>query len=80
MTDSVCTTDGKPFEFDVVLSFAEEDRGFVDRVARHLKRKDVTFFYDKDAMIDTWGKNMYTHLHDIYRNKRRYCVMFISHH
>lgn len=72
------TKDNKQYEFDVALSFAEEDRAFVDKVARHLKRKNVKIFYDKDAMIDTWGKNMYTHLNDIYKNKARYCVMFIS--
>jgi len=68
------------YEFDVSLSFAEEDRAFVDRVARHLKSKDIRLFYDKYAMVDTWGRNLYEHLDNIYQRKARYCVLFISKH
>ncbi len=74
------TTIVHDFEYDVTFSFAEEDRAFVDKVAERLKRKKIKIFYDKDALIDTWGKNMYSHLDDIYRNKARFCVMFISRH
>lgn len=68
------------FEFDVTFSFAEEDRHFVKGVAAILRRKGKKIFYDKYQLIDTWGKNLYTHLDDIYRNKARYCVMFVSEH
>jgi len=71
---------GHSFEYDVTFSFAEEDRRFVDNVAAILRRKKKEVFYDKYQLIDTWGKNLYTHLDDIYRNKARFCVMFISEH
>jgi|GEM_PF-2276532 len=67
-------------KFDIALSFAEEDRPFVDKVARYLKEKNLRVFYDKDEMIDSWGKDLYVHLDEIYREKARFCVLFISRH
>ena len=68
------------FDFDVTLSFAEEDRPFVARVARILRKKGLNLFYDKYALIDSWGLNLYDHLDDVYRKRARYCVIFISEH
>jgi TIR domain len=68
----------KEYEFDVSLSFAGEDRGFVELVAEILKAKNIKVFYDKYEQTNLWGKDLYTHLDDVYRNKSRYCVIFIS--
>lgn len=70
----------KTFDFDVTLSFAGEDREFVRCVAENLKNKGLKLFYDEYEQVNLWGKDLYTHLDDIYRNKSRYCVMFISKH
>ena len=66
------------YEYDVVLSFAGEDRSYVDRVAKYLTANGTKVFYDKYEEADLWGKDLYVHLDDIYRNKARYCVMFLS--
>jgi len=34
------------FEYDVALSFAGEDRAYVEKVAKYLKEKDIKVFYD----------------------------------
>jgi hypothetical protein len=68
----------KLYEYDVVLSFAGEDREYVDAVATHLRDFDIKVFYDAFEQVDLWGKDLYTHLDKVYRNKARYCVMFIS--
>ncbi|WP_179137008.1 toll/interleukin-1 receptor domain-containing protein [Candidatus Entotheonella palauensis] len=60
------------------LSFAGEDRPYVDRVARYLRTKKVRVFYDNDEQLSLWGEDLYAYLDDIYRNKARFCVMFIS--
>lgn len=65
-------------DYDVALSFAGEDRAYVDEVARALNGAGVKVFYDKLEETDLWGKNLYTHLSDIYRKRARYTVMFIS--
>lgn len=65
-------------EFDIALSFAGEERAYVDQVAHILKGKGISIFYDKFEEENLWGKNLYDYLSDIYRNKALYTVMFIS--
>lgn len=66
------------FTYDVVLSFAEEDRVFVRQVAEYLKQKGVKFYYDDYNRIESWGKDLSVYLDEIYRIDARFCVMFIS--
>jgi hypothetical protein len=65
-------------EFDVALSFAGEQRAEAQRLAELLKAAGVRVFYDKDQKATLWGKNLFDHLHDIYCNKSRFCVVFVS--
>lgn len=65
-------------EFDIALSFAGEDRNYVDQVAHILKSKGISVFYDKFEEANLWGKNLYDYLSDIYRNKALYTIMFVS--
>src|SRR5438046_553341 len=65
-------------DFDVALSFAGEDRGYVGRVARELARMGITVFYDKHETVTLWGRDLYVHLREVYCNRARYTVMFIS--
>jgi hypothetical protein len=66
--------------YDVVLSFAGEDRSLVEEVAFGLRRRRVRVFYDKFEQAELWGKDLYQHLFDIYSSKARYCVVFVSEH
>lgn len=65
-------------EYQVALSFAGENRQYVEKVAHHLKNSGINVFYDEFEQVDLWGKDLYSHLDSVYRNKARYCVMFIS--
>jgi TIR domain len=67
-----------PKRYDVVLSFAGEDRGYVEEVAAFLNERGVVAFYDKYEQVTLWGKNLQEHFESIYRQQARYCVMFIS--
>lgn len=66
------------FEFDVCLSFAGEERAYVELVARGLKESGLRVFYDEDEKVRLWGKDLIEHFDRIYRVASRYCVMFIS--
>jgi hypothetical protein len=66
--------------YDVALSFAGEDREYVEEVASILKSLGVRVFYDKYEKVSLWGKNLYLHLQDVYAQRARYTVMFISKH
>ena len=74
------TRAGKDFQYDVCLSFAGEDRVYVRKVADRLRDVGVRVFYDEYAQADMWGKDLYTHLDDVYQNAARYCVLFVSKH
>jgi hypothetical protein len=63
-------------QFDVCLSFAGEQRAYVEKVVEALRRANVRFFYDRDANL--WGRKLDEHLPVIYRDRARYCVVFVS--
>ena len=67
-------------EFEIALSFAGEDRVYVDQVANLLRDSGVNVFYDLFEEASLWGKNLYDYLSDIYQNKAFYTIMFISEH
>jgi len=67
-------------EYEVVLSFAGEDRAYVEQVANILRVNHVSVFYDGYEEATLWGKNLTEHLHSVYSGPSRYCVMFISRH
>lgn len=70
----------KQFQFDIALSFAGEDRDYVEKVAKQLEKMAIRVFYDKYEAAELWGKNLYDHLEDVYKNKARFTVIFISKH
>jgi hypothetical protein len=70
----------RPVEFEIALSFAGEDRVYVDQVANLLRDSGVKVFYDLFEEASLWGKNLYDYLSDIYQNKALYTIMFISEH
>ena len=68
------------FEWDVALSFAGEDRQYVEEVARLLNDEGIRVFYDAYEKAQLWGKDLYEHLDWVYRQAARYCVLFASEH
>jgi hypothetical protein len=69
---------GRPFEYDVCLSFAGEERSYVEMVARELQDRGIKVFYDADEVVTLWGKDLVEHFDHVYREASRYCVMFVS--
>jgi hypothetical protein len=66
--------------YDVALSFAGEDRKYVECTAEFLKNRGIRVFYDKYEEAELWGKDLYTHLRDIYSNRATYTILFLSKH
>ena len=61
------------FNYDVAFSFAGEDRKYVGKVAEILHQIGVRIFYDDYERVDLWGKDLYSHLDEVYRKKSKYC-------
>jgi hypothetical protein len=73
------TTNVDPrFQFDVALSFAGEDRQYVEAVADQLRANGVEVFYDRYEQATLWGKDLYEHLDHVYQQAARYCILFVS--
>lgn len=68
------------YYYDVVLSFAGEDREYVEECADILTALGIKVFYDSYEQDVLWGKDLYTFLADTYSNKARYAIVFISQH
>jgi hypothetical protein len=67
-------------KYDIALSFAGEDRQHAKALADLLKAGGYWFFYDENELAQLWGKNLYDYLSSVYKDRARYCVMFLSQH
>lgn len=66
------------YEYDIAFSLAGEDRIHAEPIAALLKESNVSVFYDLYEEADLWGKDLYQHLSEIYRDRARYCLVFLS--
>ena len=66
------------FEYEVALSFAGEQRWYVEEVAQHLYSRGVSLFYDDYERVRLWGKNATEELQRIYEHGASKVVVFIS--
>ena len=77
----VDTMKTKPLDkYDVALSFAGEDRQHAKVLRDLLEADGYKVFYDENELADLWGKNLYDYLSSVYKDRARYCVMFLSKH
>ena len=65
--------------WDVALSFAGEDRGYVEEVANRLAREGIKVFYDRHVHVELWGKDLAAELGHIY-SRATFVVLFVSKH
>lgn len=66
------------YDFDVALSYAGEQRPYVHGVADRLRQAGVRVFYDEFFTAELWGQDLYTYLDNVYRERARFTVVFIS--
>jgi hypothetical protein len=71
-------TDESEYEYDYCLSFAADERDYVEEVAKHLVAAGLRVFLDSDETADLLGADLYTRLDEIYNHRSRYCVLFAS--
>lgn len=64
--------------YDVALSFAGEDREYVEKVAEQLREFGMRVFYDRFEQVDLWGKDLAEHLGHVYGKDSRFVVLFVS--
>jgi hypothetical protein len=64
--------------FDVAVSFAGEQRQYVEAVVEGCKLRGIEVFYDKDMSNDWWGKNFLREQRKVCGSRARYFVPFLS--
>lgn len=70
------TREARPYQ--VALSFAGEQRDYVQEVAKALAARHVAVFYDEFQSNELWGKDGAELFHQVYARDAQYVVMFIS--
>jgi hypothetical protein len=66
------------YKYDIVFSFAGEDRDLVEKEVRLIEKSNIKYFYDEDRIIDIWGKDLAIEFDNIYQREAQYCVIFVS--
>ena len=74
------STRDQVFDYDVALTYAGEDRAYVEQIATRLRELGVRLFYDEYVAAELWGSDLYTLLDDVYRKRARFTVIFVSRH
>ena len=65
-------------QYQVALSFAGEQREYVEEVARHLQDRGINVFYDEFVEVLLWGKSGAEAFEKVFAEQSAYVVMFIS--
>lgn len=65
-------------KFSVGLSFAGEQRTYVQDVALSLKEKGISVFYDRLHEVDLWGCDLVDTLNTLYSESLNLVIVFVS--
>lgn len=65
-------------KYQVALSFAGEERDYVETVARYLHARSIAVFYDGFETVELWGHSGAEAFDDAFARQSAYVVMFIS--
>lgn len=67
-------------EFDIAVSFAGEQRAFVEDVVRKAQELSpgLRVFYDQDYAVELWGQDGVEFFAKMFMERSRYVVMFVS--
>ena len=65
-------------KYQVALSFAGEQREYVEEVARHLRSRSIAVFYDGFETVSFWGRSGVEVFYEAFAQQSGYVVMFIS--
>lgn len=65
-------------KYDVVITFAGEQRAYAENLANIIRHNGFSVFYDDFEQSDIWGEELNKYLNKVYGGDSQYCVMFIS--
>jgi TIR domain len=67
-----------PRKYHVAISFAGEDRQYVEEVHKLLKANGLEVFYSNAEQTEMFAEHLPTKLEEIYQRQSHYCLVFVS--
>ena len=64
--------------YDIAVSYASEQRAYVERFVKRLEAHKLSVYYDRNAQAKMVGKILDQELHKIYIQESACCVLFLS--
>ncbi|MGI5505916.1 TIR domain-containing protein [Lentzea sp. CA-135723] len=68
------------YEFDVALSYAEEDQHLVLPIVELLKGSEVEVFHSREREAEMWGLDLVEYFSEAFSSRARYVLLFTSRH
>lgn len=68
------------YDFDIAVSFAGEDREFVESFVAGVKAAGHRVFYDAEHATEMWGANLVEYFDEVFRKRSRFAILFVSRH
>lgn len=65
-------------KYDVAVSYASEQRPYVERFVARLQSQKMRVYYDRNAQAKMVGKILDQELHRIYLQESNCCILFLS--
>lgn len=66
------------FEYDVAISYANEDREVAEQIAIKSQKKGISVFFDKFYKSDLWGKSLSKWFKKTYAKSSRFVLVLVS--
>ena len=66
------------FNFDVAVSYSRANENQVRSVVNALESEGVRVWWDQDNQAEAWGSNLETLFADVFANRARYVMVFLS--
>ena len=57
------------FEYDIGLSFAGEQRKYVERVAEELVYRGISVYYDAYDQANLWGRDLGRYFKEVFQDQ-----------
>lgn len=64
--------------FDVAVSYASEQRSYVERFVKRLSAHKLQVYYDRNEQSRMTGKILDQELHKVYIQQSEHCILFLS--
>lgn len=68
----------KEKRYDIAVSYASEQRSYVERFVKKLRDLKLSVYYDRDAQASMVGNILDQELHKIYISESNRCILFLS--